>query len=118
MLEETLLLSPSLYFRPRKATAETWIQTADGWEVFIPKGSHILMDIWHANRDERNWGVEATGYPAGEFVPDRWQRISEQGRGSKEFLHFGFGYGPRVCPAKHLGQVEAFLIVGVFVKLF
>ncbi len=33
-------------------------------------------------------------------------------------LHFGFGHGPRVCPGKHLGQLEVALVVGAFVKLF
>src|SRR5207253_9359770 len=41
-----------------------------------------IFDIWHANRDERNWGVEVTGYPASDFLPERWQRIAELGRGS------------------------------------
>jgi cytochrome P450 len=40
------------------------------------------------------------------------------GRGSKEMLHFGFGHGPRVCPGKHLGQLEVALVAGAFVKLF
>lgn len=39
-------------------------------------------------------------------------------RGSKEMLHFGFGHGSRVCPGKHLGQLEVALVVGAFVKLF
>jgi cytochrome P450 len=33
-------------------------------------------------------------------------------------LHFGFGHGPRVCPGKHLGQLEVGLVVGAFVKMF
>src|SRR5262245_8071127 len=118
VLEETLRLTPSLYFLPRQATADTWVETADGRKLFIPKHTHILLDIWHANRDEGNWGVAVTGFPALEFAPERWARIAEQGRASKDFLHFGFGHGPRVCPGKHLGQLEAALVVGAFVKLF
>ena len=44
--------------------------------------------------------------------------LKAQDRGSKEFLHFGFGHGPRVCPGKHLGQLEVALALGAFVKLF
>ena len=44
--------------------------------------------------------------------------LAAQGRGSKETLHFGFGHGARVCPGKHLGQLEVGLVVGAFVKLF
>jgi len=118
VLDETLRLTPSLYFLPRRATADTWVESADGRKLLIPIGTHILLDIWHANRHEDHWGVQATGYPAIEFVPERWAEMAALGRGSKEILHFGFGHGPRVCPGKHLGQLEVGLVVGAFVKMF
>jgi cytochrome P450 len=118
VLDETLRLTPSLYFLPRRATADTRIETADGRKLPVPKGTHVLLDVWHANRHEDHWGVQATGYPALDFVPERWEEMTAQGRVSKEALHFGFGHGPRVCPGKHLGQLEVGLVVGAFVKLF
>ena len=118
VLDETLRLTPSLYFLPRRATADRWIETADGRKMFIPSGTHILLDVWHANRIEEYWGNSATGYSALDFVPERWAAIAAQGRGSKETMHFGFGHGPRVCPGQHLGQLEVGLVVGAFVKLF
>jgi cytochrome P450 len=117
-LDETLRLTPSLYFLPRRATCDTWLETADGRKMFIPSGTHILLDIWHANRHEDHWGISATGYPALDFVPKRWADMAAQGRSSKETLHFGFGHGPRVCPGQHLGQLEVGLVVGAFVKVF
>lgn len=118
VLDETLRLTPSLYFLPRKATVDTRIETADGQTLSIPKGTHILLDVWHANRHEDHWGVAVTGYPALEFVPERWAEMAASGHASKERLHFGFGHGPRVCPGKHLGQLETALTVGAFVKKF
>jgi cytochrome P450 len=118
VLEETLRLTPSLYFLPRRATADTWIETADGRKLFIPNGTHIFLDVWHANRHEDHWGLEATGFPALDFSPERWANLAAQGRDSKDILHFGFGHGPRVCPGKHLGQLEVALVVGAFVKMF
>jgi cytochrome P450 len=115
-LDETLRLTPSLYFLPRKATADTWVETADGQRLWMPAGTHVLLDVWHANRHEDHWGVAVTGYPASEFVPERWERVTELG--SKDLLHFGFGHGPRFCPGKNLGQLEVALVVGAFVKLF
>ena len=55
---------------------------------------------------------------ATEFAPERWYYLASQNRSSKDMLHFGFGHGARVCPGKHLGQLEVALIVGAFVKLF
>ncbi len=48
-------------------------------------------------------GKTLTGYPADAFAPERWEVLARQGRSPKEMLHFGFGYGPRVCPGKFLG---------------
>ena len=117
-LNETLRLTPSLYFLPRRASADTWIETSDGRRLKIPFGTHVLLDVWHANRHEDHWGVDVTGFPADEFAPDRWINLAAQGRGSKDTLHFGFGHGPRVCPGKHLGQLEVGLVVGAIVKKF
>ncbi len=118
VLEETLRLTPSLYFLPRKATAETTVQTSDGRKMVIPRSTHILLDVWHANRHPDHWGEATTGYPADQFHPDRWLELAERKGVSKDFLHFGFGHGSRVCPGKHLGQLEVALVVGALVKLF
>lgn len=118
VLDETLRLTPSLYFLPRRATVDTWVETADGRKLFIPEGTHILLDVWHANRHEDFWGVAATGHPAEVFAPARWEHLAAKGKASKDILHFGFGHGPRVCPGKHLGQLEVGLVVGAFVKMF
>ncbi len=118
VMEETLRLTPSLYFLPRRATADTWIETVDKRKMFIPKGTHILLDVWHANRCEDYWGVKATGFPALDFAPDRWDALTARGQVAKEFFHFGFGHGPRVCPGKFLGQLEVGLVVGAVIKKF
>lgn len=118
VLDETLRLTPSLYFLPRRATARTSIRTSDGREMVIPKHTHILLDVWHANRVPEFWGEAATGFPADQFFPERWQYLADSQKSTKDFLHFGFGHGARVCPGKHLGQLEVALVVGAIVKLF
>ncbi|MEM9083394.1 MAG: cytochrome P450, partial [Planctomycetota bacterium] len=118
VLNETLRLTPSLYFHPRRATRETTITTSSGETLTVPEGTHILLDVWHANRHEDHWGVSLTGYPASAFAPERWETISKSERASRDMLHFGFGHGPRFCPGKNLGQLEVALVVGACVKLF
>jgi len=118
VLEETLRLTPSLYFLPRRATVDTWIETADGRRMLIPRGTHVVLDVWHANRCEDFWGASECGYPAETFAPARWEALEKKGRSAKEVLHFGFGHGPRVCPGKFLGLLEVALVVGAFVKVF
>lgn len=118
VLNETLRLTPSLYFHPRRATADTTVDAGDGRTLSIPVGTHILLDVWHANRHEDHWGVAATGSPADRFDADRWARLEAEGRDGGRLLHFGFGHGPRFCPGKSLGQLEVALVVGAMVKLF
>jgi len=117
-LEETLRLTPSLYFLPRRATVDTWVETSDGRRMFIPQGTHVILDVWHANRCEDFWGETQTGYPAEAFAPERWEVLARRGHSPREILRFGFGYGPRVCPGKFLGLLEVGLVVGAFVKIF
>jgi cytochrome P450 len=118
VLDETLRLTPSLYFLPRRGTADVWVETRDGRKLFIPRGIHILLDIWHANRHEDHWGIARTGHPALSFVPERWIDIAARRQSPKDLIHFGFGHGARICPGQHLGQLESALVVGAFVKLF
>jgi cytochrome P450 len=118
VLEETLRLTPALYFLPRRATADTWIETADHRKMFMPKGTQLRLDVWHANRCEEFWGKEVTGYPAEVFEPKRWDVLAQKGITSKDMLHFGFGHGPRFCPGRYLGLLEVGLVVGAAVKIF
>ncbi len=118
VLDETLRLTPALYFHPRRATVDTTVETGDGRTLRMPRGTHILLDVWHANRHEDHWGVGVTGFRADEFAPERWERMSPNELREKDLLHFGFGHGPRFCPGKNLGQLEVALVVGACVKLF
>jgi len=118
VLEETLRLTPALYFLPRRATVDTWIETADHRKMFIPNGTHLRLDVWHANRCEEFWGEAVTGYPAETFAPERWEFLAKKGITSKDMLHFGFGHGPRFCPGRFLGLLEVGLVVGAVVKIF
>ena len=118
VLEETLRLTPALYFFPRRATVDTWIETTDHRKMFMPKGTQLRLDVWHANRCEEFWGKSVTGYPAEMFAPERWEVLAAKGITAKDMLHFGFGHGPRFCPGRFLGLLEVGLVVGAVVKIF
>lgn len=117
-MNETLRLTPSLYFFPRKATQDTWLKIDEHRKMMIPKGTTIRLDIWNANRSEDFWGESMTGFPASAFAPARWDFILAKGACPKDFMHFGFGHAARVCPGQFLGMLETGLVVGAFVKIF
>lgn len=118
VLNETLRLTPALYFHPRLPTVDTWVRTDAGQSLFIPQGTHVLLDVWHAGRHEDFWGTAVTGAPAHLFAPERWWGKGATDQGTREWTHFGFGHGPRFCPGKNLGQLETALLVGAVIKLF
>ena len=118
VLEETVRLTPALYFLPRRATVDTWVVTTDHRKMFVPQGTHVILDVWHANRCDEFWGEAMTGYPAATFSPDRWEFLAKKGISAKDMLHFGFGHGPRFCPGRFLGLLEVGLVVGAVVKMF
>jgi cytochrome P450 len=118
VLEETLRLTPALYFLPRRATVDTWLELGDGRKMFIPNETILRLDVWHANRCEEFWGKAVSGHPADAFAPDRWNFLAAKGITSRDLLHFGFGHGPRFCPGRYLGLLEVGLVVGAAVKLF
>jgi len=117
-LQETLRLTPSLYFLPRRATVDTWVDLGEQGKLMIPQGAHVLLDVWHANRCEDFWGAEVSGFHASEFAPERWEVLKSKGYSPKDLMHFGFGFGPRTCPGISLGMLEVGLVVGAFIKLF
>jgi cytochrome P450 len=119
VLAESLRLNGALYFLPRVAVRDTTVTTSRG-TLTIPAETHIMLAAYHANRCERHWGVEATGYPATAFVPERWdaENMEKRGRTPRDNLHFGFGYGPRVCIGKHFSEAEAFVCVTMFLRRF
>ena len=117
-MNETLRLTPSLYFFPRKATVDTWLKIDEHRNMMIPKGTTIRLDIWNANRNEDFWGKAISGFPAEIFAPARWDVLAKEGKKPKDLMHFGFGHGARVCPGKLLGQLEVGLVVGAFIKVF
>jgi cytochrome P450 len=118
VLEETLRLTPALYFLPRRPTVDTWLETPGPKRLFLPKGAHVVLDVWHANRCDEFWGPAVTGFPAGVFAPQRWEHLASKEGGTRGNLHFGFGHGPRYCPGRSLGLLEVGLVVGAMVKLF
>lgn len=119
VLSETLRLNNALYFLPRVAVRDAQLETAKG-PLTVPAGAHLVLATYHANRCERFWGAEATGFPATAFAPERWEpaNMAARGRSSKDNLHFGFGHGPRVCIGKHFSEAEIFVCLTLFLRRF
>ncbi|MFM7593503.1 MAG: cytochrome P450 [Isosphaeraceae bacterium] len=86
----------------------------------MPAGTHVLLGTYHAGRCEKLWGLSSTGFPAVQFMPERWEEenLAKHGRTTKDAMHFGFGHGPRVCIGKHFSEAEAFVCLTLFLRRF
>lgn len=63
----------------------------------------ILMSIFTSGRDERYYRN------AQEFMPDRWNRSTEQP--TDPFASLPFGYGKRGCIGRRLAEVQMYILL-------
>ncbi|GJJ09820.1 hypothetical protein Clacol_004044 [Clathrus columnatus] len=89
-LNETLRLVPPVPINLRESNAETsWIDD-EGNQLYVPKGTRVVMNIFNMQRYEPYWGPNAH-----VFDPDRWLDARVQRYISNPFIFVPFNGGPR-----------------------
>lgn len=84
----------------------------DVYEGFhIPKGSIILANVWSMVNDEAR-------YPNPQaFIPERF--LHDDGSLKPNDLeHLTFGFGRRICPARHFADASLWSIVAKVLAVF
>lgn len=76
--------------------------------VRVPKGTNIVVPIYHLHRDPTLWERPSA------FDPDRFTKERSQGRSRYAFIPFGDG--PRVCIGKQFAIMEAKLLLASLVR--
>ncbi len=81
-------------------------------DIAVPEGTGVFLLLRPSMLDEQNFGSPH------QFVADRWTA----GHGAVE-PHDGrayaqFGAGPRVCPGRHLANVELRLVISMLARNF
>ncbi|CUS13703.1 unnamed protein product [Tuber aestivum] len=61
----------------------------------IPKGAIVVGNLWSIHQDP-----EAYPNPT-KFMPERWD--------DRENVHYGFGFGRRACPGRHISSNSLFV---------
>lgn len=69
---------------------------------FIPKGTHVVINLWAIHHDEELWEEPE------EFLPSRFLDQSGQKLIKKDGF-MAFGSGKRSCPGESLANLEMFL---------
>jgi cytochrome P450 len=103
VLVETMRLYPGGWIVDRTAVRDAVL---DGY--FVPKGTHILMPIYHLHRNARYFE-----HPE-RFDPERF-RNNPSGCQNR-FAYIPFGAGPHQCIGMRLAQLETRLILSEIVR--
>ncbi|GJJ15855.1 hypothetical protein Clacol_010133 [Clathrus columnatus] len=101
-LNETLRLIPPVPFNLRESNAETsWVDD-EGNQLYVPKGTRVVMNIINMQRHEPYWGPDAHIFDPGRWLDARVQRYI-----SNPFIFVPFNGGPRMCLGQQFAYTEA-----------
>lgn len=103
VIRESMRLYPPAWMIGREA-----LEPLQVGEVQVPRSTALLMPQWVVHRDPR-WFVEPLA-----FRPRRW--LSGEVEDLPRFAFFPFGGGPRVCIGTHFAQMEAVLVLAVWLR--
>lgn len=128
VIEETMRLNSTAPVLIREA-----MEDLDFLGHTIPKGTNIFCTLWGPSYDEPAFDVDekvrskssqahkdetpvdwtSSGFPPGEYHPERWLRKDDKGNTVFDIKNgptLGFGAGPRECWGKRLAYHELKLI--------
>ncbi|KAG8096772.1 hypothetical protein GUJ93_ZPchr0013g34595 [Zizania palustris] len=107
VVKETLRLRAVAPLVPRRAEATIQVH---GYT--IPKGTHVLLNLWAINRDAKAWNDPDM------FVPERF--IGNDGINylGQNFEFVPFGVGRRICLGLPLAHKVMYLVLGTLVHQF
>ncbi|NOD33547.1 MULTISPECIES: cytochrome P450 [unclassified Ruegeria] len=105
VFREALRLYPPVPMMVRQSQCPERFRDRD-----VPKGSPIVVSLWHLHRQERLWDN-----PDG-FDPSRWK--TENGKTCQRNAYIPFSAGPRVCTGAGFAMVEGPLILSMLLRQF
>ncbi|KAH8027425.1 hypothetical protein HPB51_005407 [Rhipicephalus microplus] len=73
--------------------------------IFIPRGTVVLFNLWAVSRDDSLWRNPH------HFDPTRYLRDDGSLIREKPAHHVGFSYGKRSCPGESFAMMQLFLMV-------
>jgi cytochrome P450 len=92
---------------PHRLTEDDWYEGR-----FIPKGTICLPNMWLMNRDPELFGENTEDFDPGRYL-DASGDLALDISDSKEQGHFTYGFGRRICVARHMADNSAFINIAV-----
>ncbi|MBA2654118.1 MAG: cytochrome P450 [Gammaproteobacteria bacterium] len=105
VFKEVLRLYPPVYTIPRVAVADDVAE-----DLRIPKGSYIMIPVYHVHRDAKYWPEPEV------FNPERFLGAGLSEAAQKAYLPFGLGQ--RSCIGREFATMEACLVLTLMCSQF
>ena len=101
-----------LRWRPVLALALPHSTTEDDWYngMFIPKGTLVLTNLWHCNRESSSYGDDAKKFRPERYLGANGEAIPGPAE-TREDGHGSYGFGRRICVGKHLANESLFISI-------
>jgi cytochrome P450 len=103
------MVKEALRWRPVDPVGLPHLSTEDDWYegMFIPKGTIVIANVWHLNRDPELYGADAEHFNPARFLDTPCPPET------KEEGHVTYGFGRRVCVGKHVANNSLFIDLAV-----
>lgn len=105
VVDETLRLYPPVHVFSRQA-----INTDQVDRFTVPAGSFVVVSSYVLHRHTLYWP------DPNSFIPERF--LPENAKNLVKYAYIPFGAGPRTCLGKHLGLLEAVLLLAMISQNF
>ncbi|KAJ7824618.1 cytochrome P450 [Mycena olivaceomarginata] len=103
--------TPITYMVPRAAMKDAVLVGANGNEVFVPKGSSVIINITSIHYKEEYWPS------AHQFNPERFMSMSEgQEKDYDATQWLPFALGARMCPARNFAMYEQRILAAMLLN--
>ena len=104
------MVKEALRWRPVDPVGLPHLSTEDDWYdgMFIPKGTIMIANVWHLNRDPEIYGADAAHFNPARFL-DANGDVAPCPPETKEEGHVTYGFGRRVCVGKHVANNSLFM---------
>lgn len=106
VIDETLRLYPPVHVFSRQAIGEDVLSN----NVRVPPRSFITIASWVLHRHKKYW-EEPDNFLPERFLPENAHQIHQ-------YAYIPFGAGPRICPGKHLGLLEAVSLLAMIARTY
>jgi len=104
------MVKEALRWRPVDPLGLPHQSIEDDWYngMFIPKGSIMMANVWHLNRDPEIYGEDAFDFNPARFL-DANGNVKSCAPETKEEGHVTYGFGRRICVGKHVANNSLFI---------